>query len=72
MLRFFYNKPANITSIDSLENIYKVKFENLQSNQPGIDAAISYGKQMATAIIEWSKEDGASSAATVYTPMGEA
>ncbi|MFC0771986.1 vanadium-dependent haloperoxidase [Terrimonas alba] len=71
MLRFFYNKPAGIASIDSLERIYETKFELAIKSKTDLDAAIAYGKQMASAVIEWSKLDGAADAAIAYTPLGE-
>lgn len=71
MLRFFYTKPAQLASIDSLETLYVNKFETVVP--PGFDlpASIQFGKNIATGVKEWSKTDGASTASIPYTPLGE-
>jgi len=72
MLRFFYSaKPANLQSIDSLEQAYHAKFVAGANNNNNLDASVAFGKQVAATVIEWSKQDGAANAATAYTPLGE-
>ena len=72
MLRFFYSvKPENITSIDSLEQVYVAKFTADANEHIDLEASIDFGKKVAAAIIEWSKEDGAANANIPYTPLGE-
>lgn len=71
MLRFFYAaKPSNIRSIDSLENLYVIKY---QAEKKNTDLAESrtFGKQVAAAVIDWSKTDGSNNANIPYTPLGE-
>jgi hypothetical protein len=71
MLRFFYaSKNANIVSIDSLEQVYENKY-NLEEKQTDVAGAVQYGRQIASAVIEWSKQDGSSNASIPYTPLGE-
>lgn len=75
MLRFFYSaKPENIASIDSLEGAYFSRFaDGIHNNNSNIDlaASVNYGKQVASVVIEWSKQDGAANANIPYTPLGE-
>ena len=72
MLRFFYNaKPENIASIDSLEQVYFTKFSNGINKNFDLDASVDFGKTLAAAVIEWSKQDGAANANIPYTPLGE-
>ncbi|MGZ8503720.1 MAG: vanadium-dependent haloperoxidase [Chitinophagaceae bacterium] len=72
MLRFFYaSKPANVQSIDSLEELYVNKYKLEAGRHFQVAEAIKYGKQVATAVIEWSKQDGSVNANIPYTPLGE-
>ncbi|MGZ8516645.1 MAG: vanadium-dependent haloperoxidase [Chitinophagaceae bacterium] len=73
MLRFFYSaKPENIASIDSLEEVYVARFvDGINGNNINLPASVNYGKQVASVIIEWSKQDGAANANIPYTPLGE-
>ncbi len=49
---------ANMVTIDSLENAYKINFQ-IEADANKIHNAEDYGMQVATAIFEWSKTDGA-------------
>lgn len=69
---FETTSPTNLASIDSLEsaysNIYQTKADAIK-----IQNAVEYGRQVATAIFEWSKTDGAHQAYShivdpTYTP----
>src|SRR5687767_10765384 len=72
MLRFFYSaKPENIASIDSLEQVYFEKFAGGVNKNIDLASSVDYGKQVAAAIIEWSKLDGSVNANIPYTPLGE-
>lgn len=71
MLRFFYSaKPANIQSIDSLEQVYASVYQ-AENKNADLSSSIQFGKQVAAAIIDWSKTDGAANANIPYTPLGE-
>jgi PAP2 superfamily len=72
MLRFFYSaKTANIQSIDSLEQVYINKYK-AEVKKPGeLEDAILFGKQVAAAVIELSKQDGSANANIPYTILGE-
>ena len=72
MLRFFYPaKPENIHSIDSLEQAWSDKYNDEVNPDTDLIAAAQFGKKVAEAIIEWSKQDGADAASIPYTPLGE-
>jgi hypothetical protein len=72
MLRFFYSaKASNLQSIDSLEHIYDNKYINQAGNGRDVPGAVQYGKQVAEAVIEWSKLDGSNNAGISYTQLGE-
>lgn len=72
MLRFFYPaKPENVQRIDSLEQVYLAKYSAEVNNGTDLQKAVEYGKQVAAAVIEWSKQDGADGAAIPYTLLGE-
>ncbi len=72
MLRFFYNaKTENIASIDSLEHVYFTKFFGMANKNFDLAASVDYGKQVAAAVIEWSKKDEAANANIPYTELGE-
>lgn len=72
MLRFFYPaKPENIQRIDSLEAAWLTQYRAGQNPSVDWDAAVQFGKQVAGAVLEWSKQDGADAAASAYTPLGE-
>ncbi len=72
MLRSFYSaKAANIQSIDSLEQVYFIKYSTEVNNAPDMQAAVQFGKQVATAVIEYSKTDGSDNAAISYSILGE-
>jgi hypothetical protein len=72
MFRFFYSaKEANLQIIDSLEQAYKTRYTNEINSNFDVDRSIQYGKDIAAAIIELSKQDGASNASIPYTPLGE-
>lgn len=55
---FVTTSAANMATIDSLENAYKIKFQN-EADADKISNAEAYGVQVATSIFEWSKTDGA-------------
>ncbi|MEP7377688.1 MAG: vanadium-dependent haloperoxidase [Chitinophagaceae bacterium] len=73
---FETTSPANMASIDSLEAAYATKFKG-EADATKIQNAIGYGQQVATAIFNWSKTDGAHQAYShivdpTYTPpVGE-
>jgi hypothetical protein len=74
---FFANtSAANLTGIDSLESAYNAKFQGAAEAKK-IQQAADYGRQLATAIFEWSKTDGAHEAylhivdPTYTAPVGE-
>jgi len=72
MLRFFYAaNPVNLQRIDSLEDVYNAKYSVEVKNEVELQKAVTFGKQIATAVIEWSKLDGADGAAIPYTLLGE-
>ena len=72
MLRFFYAaKAANLQSIDSLEFQYNSRYINEAGNGKDVLGAVQFGKQVAAAVIEWSKQDGSGNAGIPYTPLGE-
>lgn len=72
MLRFFYTGKAIGTAIiDSLEQVYRNNYTALVTNNFDIDASAQYGKAVAAAVIDWTKQDGASNANIPYTPQGE-
>ena len=67
MLRYFYPaKAANLASIDSLENAYKERYAAELAPAFDMDTAISFGKAIASVIIEWSKKDEAVNANIPY------
>lgn len=53
--------PANLSAIDSLENVYKTKFA-AEASADKITNAQNFGVQVATAVYKWSKTDGADEA----------
>ena len=72
MLRFFYPaKPENVQRIDSLEAAWLAKYKQETNPAAELDAAVQFGKQVAAAVIEWSKQDGAAAAGIPYTELGE-
>lgn len=72
MLRFFYPaKPENVQRIDSLEAAWFARYKKEVTPADNLDAAVQFGKQVAHAVIEWSKQDGAGNANIPYTPLGE-
>lgn len=72
MLRFFYPaKPENVQRIDSLEAAWLAKYQDEVTPATDLDEAVQFGKQVARAVIEWSKQDGADAANIPYTPLGE-
>lgn len=54
---FESTSAANMLTIDSLEVAYKAKFEK-EADVNKINNAEIYGRQVASAIFEWSKTDG--------------
>jgi PAP2 superfamily len=69
---FETTSPANMASIDSLETVYSTKFQT-ESDAVKNQNAVNYGRQVATAIFNWSKTDGAHQAYShiidpTYTP----
>ena len=54
---FESTSAANMATIDSLEAAYKAKFQN-KADANKISNAEDYGRQVASAIFEWSKTDG--------------
>jgi hypothetical protein len=72
MLRYFYPaKPENVQRIDSLEQAWFDKYSDAANPATDLAAAVQFGKQVAQAVIEWSKQDGADAANIPYTPLGE-
>lgn len=72
MLRFFYPaKPENVQRIDSLEAAWFAKYQNETNPSADLDEAVQFGKQVAQAVIEWSKQDGADAVNIPYAPLGE-
>lgn len=72
MLRFFYPaKPENLQRIDSLEQTYYMQYSNEVNTATDLQKAVEYGKQVAVAVIAWSKLDGADGANIPYTLLGE-
>jgi hypothetical protein len=55
---FVTTSPANMASIDSLEAAYATQFQG-KADAIKIQNAVDYGHQVATAIFNWSKTDGA-------------
>jgi len=72
-LRFFYAaNPAGVRAIDSLENHYTEVFKKEGYASSNIDAASAYGKSVASAILEWAKNDGSSTKHGAYEiPKGD-
>jgi hypothetical protein len=57
--QFFENATAaNLSAIDSLENVFKTRFMG-KAEAGDITDAEAYGKKVANAIFNWSKTDGA-------------
>ena len=54
---FATTSPANMTTIDSLEAAYTMKFQS-ESDAEKINNAVDYGHKVAASIFEWSKTDG--------------
>lgn len=54
---FESTSAANMITIDSLENAYKIRFQG-EADGNKIKNAEDYGLQVATSIFEWSKTDG--------------
>ena len=73
MLRFFYPvNQTNIRRIDSLENSYYQFFNSELKRSEDLENAKQYGKQIAAAVIAWSKTDLADKASLSYTvPRGD-
>lgn len=72
MFRFFYaGKDINFQIIDSLETAYQYTYSGTLSKNYDVFASIQYGKAVAAAVIEWSKQDNSSNASKPYTPLGE-
>jgi hypothetical protein len=72
MLRFFYGaNAANVSSIDSLEQVFHEDFAEVAGDKFDMDVSVSYGRQVATVVSEWSKGDHASDANIFYSPKGE-
>ena len=72
MLRYFYGaKELNLLLIDSLETAYKNQYKADVKSKFDLEASATYGKAVATAVIEWSKQDGATNASIPYAPKGE-
>lgn len=72
MLRFFYNtKPENVQVIDSLEQHWQAKFVAGAPAGTNFGPSVTYGQDIATAVMEWSKQDGSGDANIPYTPLGE-
>ena len=49
--------PANLASIDSLENAYNQKLQTEYNNSTAFTQSQEFGRSVATAIHEWSKTD---------------
>ena len=69
---FETTSPANMASIDSLENAFTTKFKT-ESDPSKIENAVNFGHQVATEIFNWSKTDGGHQAYkhlvdSTYTP----
>lgn len=71
MLRYFYTgKATNTGIIDSLELVYKTKYEAETNNNFDMVASVLYGKTIAATIIDWANQDGSSTASIPYVPLG--
>ncbi|RYY16613.1 MAG: hypothetical protein EOO04_26695 [Chitinophagaceae bacterium] len=59
MTRLFFanTSAANVASIDSLESAFNARFQTEAESKKN-QLAIDYGRQLATAVFEWSKTDG--------------
>ena len=72
MMRYFYNSnPANLTLIDSLEDAWHSRFIAVAPAGIRFDASLDYGRDLASAVIEWSKQDGSVDANIPYSLLGE-
>ena len=73
---FESTSPANMASIDSLEETYVTKFQT-EADAAKIQNAVDYGRQVATQIFAWSATDGGHQANrhlvdfTYIPPVGE-
>ena len=54
---FASTSVANMTTIDSLEKVFHTQFQS-ESSSTELNNSEAFGKQVATAIFEWSKTDG--------------
>lgn len=59
--------PANMTSIDSLENAYNQKVQAQTSNDV-FDRSQAFGRSIATAVFNWSATDGFNPSNAGYVP----
>ncbi|HEX5653762.1 MAG TPA: vanadium-dependent haloperoxidase [Chitinophagaceae bacterium] len=69
MVRLFYSglTPANMASIDSLENVYNEKL-NPAGNSSSFSRSQSFGRQVATAIHNWFLTDNMNGSNIGYVP----
>lgn len=72
-LRSFYGaSPQSVRKIDSLEMHYASSFTNEGFSREKIRAATSYGRSVATSILEWAKTDGSTVKHPAYEiPKGD-
>jgi hypothetical protein len=59
--------PANLASIDSLENVFNQKF-NAEAGAAAFSASQDFGRSIATAIYNWSLTDNFNPSNTGYVP----
>ncbi len=64
---FSATSVANKASIDSLEAVYNIKYQN-ETDAAGVQRSVDFGKQVANAVFEWSKTDGTFTVNPAYVP----
>jgi hypothetical protein len=64
---FSATSAANKAAIDSLETVFKNRYQN-DINAAGVQRSIDFGKQVATAVFDWSKTDGTLATNPPYVP----
>jgi hypothetical protein len=73
VLRNFYaSNPAHVSRIDSLENYYLHGFVKGGFTKDQVKSGADFGASIASAILEWAKNDGAAKTYPAYEiPKGE-
>jgi len=72
MFRYFYPQdPADLSRFDSLKNAWNQRLVKEGNSEASVRAGSGYGTNIAQAVIEWSRSDGADKANGPYTvPKG--